>query len=70
MFANRGKQILERQIRQEYGEMKNAQVHQKTTKKVPKIRVVKFGSVASPIRDQIIKAVEKVAAKREALHAK
>ena len=50
--------------------MKNAQVHQKTTKKVPKIRVVKFGSVASPIRDQIIKAVEKVAAKREALHAK
>lgn len=50
--------------------MKNAQAQQKTTKKVTKVRVVKFGSVASPIRAQIIKAVEKVAAKREASHAK
>ncbi len=49
--------------------MKNPQAQQKTTKKAPKVRVVKFGSVASPIREQIIKAVEKVAAKREALHA-
>ncbi len=50
--------------------MKNAPAQQKITKKAPKVRVVKFGSVASPIRDQIIKAVQKVAAKREALHAK
>jgi hypothetical protein len=50
--------------------MKNASAQQKMTKKAQKVRVVKFGSIASPIRDQIIKAVEKVAAKREALHAK
>jgi len=50
--------------------MKNALTQQKMTKKSPKVRIVKFGSVASPIREQIIKAVEKVAVKREALPAK
>jgi hypothetical protein len=33
-------------------------------------RIVKFGSKASPIRAQIIRAVEQVAAEREAAHGK
>jgi len=43
------------------------------SKKVPRVkatRIVKFGVVASPIREQIIRAVEKVAKERDAARSK